>query len=140
MNNTQESFVSGFFKLESAGGIILMFAAALALVFANTRLEAYTSGGGIAASTDPDLALFQDLQAHFHWAAEDYAFNPNSAWRFNFANGSQTLSNKSSMFNILPVLTGDIADITTIPLPASIWLFSSGLVALAGYARRKARA
>jgi len=41
MSNTQESFISSFFKLESAGGIILMFAAALALVFANTPLQSY---------------------------------------------------------------------------------------------------
>jgi len=41
MSNTQESFISSFFKLESAGGIILMFAALLALVFANTPLQSY---------------------------------------------------------------------------------------------------
>lgn len=41
MNNTQESFLSNFFKLESAGGIILMFAAVLAVVFANTFLQSY---------------------------------------------------------------------------------------------------
>ncbi|WP_068547664.1 Na+/H+ antiporter NhaA [Thalassotalea crassostreae] len=35
----QESFISSFFKLESAGGIILMLAAVLALVFANTGLK-----------------------------------------------------------------------------------------------------
>lgn len=41
MNNTQESFISSFFKLESAGGIILIFAAILALIFANTPLQIY---------------------------------------------------------------------------------------------------
>lgn len=41
MTNSQDSFISGFFKLESAGGIILMFAAALALVFANSPLQSY---------------------------------------------------------------------------------------------------
>lgn len=41
MNNTQESFISEFFKLESASGIILMFAAVLALVCANTPLQTY---------------------------------------------------------------------------------------------------
>ncbi len=43
MNSTPESFITSFFKLESAGGIILMFAAVLALVFANTPLQAYYS-------------------------------------------------------------------------------------------------
>jgi len=41
MNNTQESFLSSFFKLEAAGGIILMFAAVLAVVCANTPLQSY---------------------------------------------------------------------------------------------------
>jgi len=41
MSNTQETFISSFFKLESAGGIILIFAVVLALVFANTPLQFY---------------------------------------------------------------------------------------------------
>jgi len=41
MKNTKESFISGFFKLESAGGILLMFAAALAILLANTPLQSY---------------------------------------------------------------------------------------------------
>ena len=41
MNNTQQSFILSFFKLESSGGIILMFAAVLALVFANTPLQSH---------------------------------------------------------------------------------------------------
>jgi len=43
MTNNHESFMSKFFKLESSGGIILMFAAVLAMVFANTPLESYYS-------------------------------------------------------------------------------------------------
>ena len=43
MPGTQESFIAGFLKLESASGIILMFAAVLALVCANTPLQAYYS-------------------------------------------------------------------------------------------------
>lgn len=41
MDNTQETFISKFFKLESASGIILIFAAVLALIFANTPLQSY---------------------------------------------------------------------------------------------------
>ena len=43
MSNTQESFISNFLKLESASGIILMFAAVLALVCANSPLQIYYS-------------------------------------------------------------------------------------------------
>lgn len=41
MNNTHESFLSNFLRLESAGGIILMFAAILAIVLANSPLQPY---------------------------------------------------------------------------------------------------
>ena len=41
MSNNQESFISGFFKLESAAGITLMFAAVLAVVLANSPLQSY---------------------------------------------------------------------------------------------------
>ncbi len=41
MENSKTSFINDFFKLESAGGIILIFAAVLAIVIANTPLEPY---------------------------------------------------------------------------------------------------
>ncbi|MCF7981841.1 MAG: Na+/H+ antiporter NhaA [Pseudomonadales bacterium] len=41
MNNQQESFLSKFFALESAAGIVLMLAALLALICANTPLNTY---------------------------------------------------------------------------------------------------
>ncbi len=41
MSNNRESYISSFLKLESASGIILMFAAALAIVIANTPLQSY---------------------------------------------------------------------------------------------------
>ena len=41
MNNDSDSIIQRFFQFEAAGGIILMFAAALALIFANTPLHVY---------------------------------------------------------------------------------------------------
>ncbi|MCP5419372.1 MAG: Na+/H+ antiporter NhaA [Gammaproteobacteria bacterium] len=41
MQNQKDSFITTFFKLESAGGIILMFSALVALVFTNTSLDGY---------------------------------------------------------------------------------------------------
>jgi NhaA family Na+:H+ antiporter len=41
MRSSKIPFISNFFKLESAGGIILIFAAALALLLANTPLKTY---------------------------------------------------------------------------------------------------
>lgn len=39
MNNPQDNFISKFFQLETAGGITLMIAAVLAMIFANTGLS-----------------------------------------------------------------------------------------------------
>ena len=41
MNKQSQSFISDFLKLESAGGILLMFAAMLALLCANSFLDGY---------------------------------------------------------------------------------------------------
>ncbi|MGD8484269.1 MAG: Na+/H+ antiporter NhaA [Thioalkalispiraceae bacterium] len=41
MTNNKESYLSNFFKLESAGGIMLILSAILALIFANTPLQIY---------------------------------------------------------------------------------------------------
>ena len=39
--NEKESFIASFFRLESAGGLLLMFAAVLAIICANTPLQSY---------------------------------------------------------------------------------------------------
>ncbi|BCS96714.1 Na(+)/H(+) antiporter NhaA [Desulfoluna limicola] len=41
MTHPQESFLARFFKLESAGGIVLMIAAVLAVILANSPLQSY---------------------------------------------------------------------------------------------------
>ncbi|MHC4638192.1 MAG: Na+/H+ antiporter NhaA [Planctomycetota bacterium] len=41
MSNSQETFITRFLKLETSGGIILMFAAVLALVLANIPLKSF---------------------------------------------------------------------------------------------------
>lgn len=109
-------FTDGFFCSQSEMGHLfyIEFSAPIGL-------------GGILASNDPDLLLFQDLQSHPHWVAEEYVENLDAAWRFNFANGTQIVSLKNNLFTVLPVMTGDIANLTTVPLPASVWLFSAGL-------------
>jgi NhaA family Na+:H+ antiporter len=41
MHSQQNSFISAFLKLESAGGILLIFSALLAIAFANAPLERF---------------------------------------------------------------------------------------------------
>ncbi|MDH5628914.1 MAG: Na+/H+ antiporter NhaA, partial [Gammaproteobacteria bacterium] len=41
MQTTREPFISSFFKLESAGGILLFFASIVAILLANSPLNHY---------------------------------------------------------------------------------------------------
>ena len=41
MNNQTSSYIADFFKLESAGGILLMLSAVLAIICSNTPLQSY---------------------------------------------------------------------------------------------------
>ncbi|MCI5208947.1 MAG: Na+/H+ antiporter NhaA [Candidatus Electrothrix sp. ATG2] len=43
MKSNQETFIYSFFKLESSGGIVLLFAAVLAFICANTQLQSYNA-------------------------------------------------------------------------------------------------
>ena len=73
-------------------------------------LEA-TGGGEIYQTANDDLDLFYNIQSSFHWSGTESPSNPNNAWRFNFANGSQLVSDKPKTFGVLPVMSGDIDDL-----------------------------
>lgn len=54
----------------------------------------YTKLGGVAgssilSSSDPDLALFQNVQSYYYWTGTEHAPDTNFAWRFTTSNGYQ---------------------------------------------------
>jgi hypothetical protein len=66
-------------------------------------------------------------------------FDDTLAWNFGMITGEQALKRKGSGFDRLAawaVRDGDVA-LSAIPVPASIWLFCSGLLGLMGLAKRK---
>ncbi len=78
--------------------------------------------------------LFINLQSDFYWSATEY-INTGSAWGFNIYNGEQDISykgNDSYRYGIA-VREGDVA---SVPLPAALLLFGSGLTCLLGIRRR----
>lgn len=91
-----------------------------------------TAGNSILTSGDPDLALFPTLQSVSYWSGT--AFNASAAYPFNFSVGSQGSSQKSSGLYTWAVYAGNVSPI---PIPAAVWLFSSGIIGLIGIARRK---
>jgi hypothetical protein len=93
-----------------------------------------TAGSSILSSTDPDLALFTNVQSSYYWSGTENAPDTNYAWFFGFVLGHQTANNKSGTGYAWAVRPGDVA---AVPVPAAVWLFGSGLLGLAGIAQRQ---
>ena len=67
-----------------------------------------TAGESIGNSTDPDLALFNNLEGADWWSGTSFTI-PELAWHFRFANGNQNASNKAPFaFFVWPVPDGDV--------------------------------
>ncbi len=78
-----------------------------------------------------------------YWSGTQGSLNTANAWFFDmtgsafFGNGGiQNTSNKSTYFNVWAVLPGDAAP-SSVPVPAAVWLFGSGLLGLVGVARNR---
>lgn len=91
-------------------------------------------GGGIL-SGDPDLVLFSNLPTvnGDYWLATES--NLNTAFLFNVFVGGQGTGLKSNDEFAWAVRSGDVS---TVPVPAAVWLFGSGLAGLISMSRRKA--
>jgi hypothetical protein len=80
---------------------------------------------------------FLNVQNSLYWLSEQYAPDTNSAWAFDGSHGAQTWVGKGGYIYAWAVHDGDVA---AIPIPATLWLFSSGLIGLTGLARQHKRA
>lgn len=80
---------------------------------------------------------FSNIVPDAYWLATEYAPDTSQAWYFLAGDGLQ-----SNYYKITPFLyawavhSGDVG-VSTVPVPAAIWLFSSGLSGLIGFAYRK---
>ena len=88
----------------------------------------YNQLGGVA---EIDLAtthngyynLFTNVQT-LYWSDSEYAPYLSAAWYFSPGNGNQGISEKFTGLYAWAVRSGDVA---AVPVPAAIWLFTSGL-------------
>ena len=71
-----------------------------------------------------------------YWTYMDDLSNPSNAFYFIFADGSQNTTSKSMSLYAWAVHSGDVGT-PTVPVPAAVWLFGSGLLGLLGVARRR---
>lgn len=82
-----------------------------------------------------NTGVFSGLQPDTYWSATGYPPNPGAAWNFNFNEGFQNLDINWNEFYAWGVHDGDVGA-AIVPVPAVVWLFGSGLLVLAGMARR----
>jgi len=92
--------------------------------------DCVTQPGWGLSNTGP----FSNVQSHDYWSGtESGSFD---AWDFHFHDGFQgSGNNKDGGFFAWAVRTGDVPAV--VPVPASVWLFGSGLIGLISIARRK---
>jgi len=68
-----------------------------------------TAGEYIMTSTDPDLALFSNIQEGLYWSDTESGPPPTmGAWHFHFDTGFQNIFNKLATLYAWPVHDGDI--------------------------------
>jgi len=77
---------------------------------------------------------FSNIQPDAYWANETAGTSVPYAWTFNLRTGIQDTKIATAEFYTLAVRDGNIS---TVPVPAAVWLFGSGLIGLVGIARRK---
>ena len=100
------------------------------------NLSYYSTSG---AGNQPDGGLtntgpFSILPSIF-WSGTGYTPITSMAWTFNFSDGEQFPYGKLQYWGVWAVHTGDVG-VSAVPLPAAVWLFTSGFLGLIGLARR----
>jgi hypothetical protein len=100
-----------------------------------------TSGTPTGCPGSPNYCLtntgpFSNLQSSFYWSSTEYAPDPTNAWVFDFGYGLQTNPNKGSNGYAWAVQSGNAG---VVPVPAAVWLFGSGLLALVGIGKQRRR-
>ena len=95
-----------------------------------------TAGQSILTSTDPDMALFTNIQNYAYWDAELYSPVTSNAYSFVMADGTQRIATRSTLYNAWAVHDGDVA---AVPEPETYALMLAGLgMVLLGARKRQA--
>ncbi|MEI6334051.1 MAG: DUF1566 domain-containing protein [Methylococcaceae bacterium] len=84
----------------------------------------------LAGAATNGVINIQDLD---YWSGTESSLT--EALSFVIKDGNQSISPKDSRFYVWAVHVGDVANMSPVPVPAAIWLFGSGLIALLGVKR-----
>jgi hypothetical protein len=86
------------------------------------------TGFGLSNTAD-----FSNVQSDY-WAGSE--LDSSFAWFFSPSNGQQIFGDKSGFLFAWAVHSGDVGA-PTVPVPAAVWLFGSGLIGLLGMSRKR---
>ena len=92
------------------------------------------AGSSITAKHNSNYDLFSSVQSDHYWTSTEYPPNTLNAWDFDFGLGFQGSSSKGVTDVAWAVQSGNVG---TVPVPAAIWLFATGLLGLIGIASKK---
>ena len=97
-----------------------------------------TAGDTISMTHNSNYDLFSNLKSAAYWSSTDYVpdNDPNlnmAAWNINFVNGQQNIDNNFNSRYAWAVHSGNVG---AVPVPATVWLFGSGLIGLLRPVRR----
>jgi hypothetical protein len=109
------------------------------LYYASLMNKGIVSTGG--AFPQPGWGLtntgpFNNLLAHDYWSGTEYSFGLDEAWYFYFYNGFQDRSGKVNAGYALAVRP---AEVSAVPVPASVLLLGSALIGLLGLRRKPSK-
>jgi len=96
-----------------------------------------TFGNSINTSAEPELAYFTPFGNFDYWSSE-VGIHSFIRQTFRMNTGAVSGADKGAgLVYVIPVASGNPFGVSAIPIPAAFWLFCSGLLGLAGMARRK---
>ena len=100
----------------------------------------HDTSGNIQEGYGPiNTGPFSNIRFWEYWSATEYAPYTSYAWQFDMYDGFQRYGGKQNGSFAWAVHDGDVAELSSVPIPAAVWLFGSGLLGFIGVARRKAR-
>ena len=103
------------------------------------HLYLFSLGGDIEkgrADLTGDQGPFINIM-HQYWM--DLVVSDTRAMNFHFSDGLQFDHLNDDLFTVWAVRDGDVSSVAAVPIPAAAWLFSAGLLALAGVTKRKGK-
>ena len=97
----------------------------------------YTGCRGLAGYCLTNTGPFINLQPERFWSATEVAVYTKNAWAFNMWDGNQITNWDKTTTPGDRAWAVQSGDVGSVPIPAAVWLFGSGLIGLVGFARRK---